>query len=160
MERNHNNNGSNRNNQLNDRVETKLNKLGLKIPPKLSVPITIKTPPSWIRIHRNIAYISGHGPQHSDGSIAGPFGKVGEELDVAEISIEQAYDSAKLAGLSILGSLKREIGSLDKITKWLHIRVMINTVPGFTKTTAVADGFSDLIVSLYGRHKGIHARSA
>ena len=62
--------------------------------------------------------------------------------------MEQAYESAKLAGLSILGSLKRKLGRLDKVTAWLQVRVMINAVDGFTQTTDVANGFSDLILSL------------
>ena len=66
----------------------------------------------------------------------------------------------KLACLSILGSLKRELGRLDKVAVWLQVRVMVNTVEGFTKTTDVADGFSDLILTLYGREVGMHARSA
>ncbi len=151
---------SNGNNGLKDSIEEKLNRLGLTLPPKLQLSSDVKTPPTWIRIHRNIAYISGHGPQNPDGSVAGPFGKVGEELAVNEISIEQAYHSAKLSGMSILGTLKREIGTLDRVNAWLQVRIMVNTVPGFTKTTYVADGFSELIISLYGNGKGEHARSA
>ena len=94
--------------------------------------------------------------QNPDGSIAGPFGKVGTK----DVSVEQGYESAKLAGLSILGSLKRELGRLDKVAAWLQARVMVNTVEGFTKTTDVANGFSDLILALYGREVGMHARSA
>ncbi len=136
-------NSSNGNSRPKDSIEEKLNMLGLTLPPKLQLPPTVRTPPTWIRIHRDIAYISGHGPQNPDGSVAGPFGKVKEEehedLAVAEISIEQAYHSAKLSGLSILGSLKRGLGKLDKVTAWLQVRVMVNTVAGFTKTTYVAD---------------------
>jgi enamine deaminase RidA (YjgF/YER057c/UK114 family) len=65
-----------------------------------------------------------------------------------------------LAGLSILGSLKRGLGRLDKVAAWLQVRVMINTVEGFTKIADVADGFSDLIFTLYGQEVGMHARSA
>ena len=56
--------------------------------------------------------------------------------------------------------LKRNIGNLDKVTAWLQVRVMINTVAGFTQTTIVDDGFSDLIIMLYGYERGLHARSA
>jgi len=51
--------------------------LGLKIPEPLKVPPNVKTPSTWVRVRGDKAYISGHGPQNSDGSIAGPFGKVG-----------------------------------------------------------------------------------
>jgi hypothetical protein len=101
-------------------------------------------------------HISGHRPQNYDGSIAEPFGKVGTN----DVSVDQGYESAKLAGLSILGTLKRELGTLDKVAAWLQIRVMVNTVEGFTKTADVADGFSDLILELYGQEVGMHARSS
>jgi len=139
-----------------DQIESKLNSLGLKIPPPLKVPPDVKTPSVWIRLRGDKAYISGHGPQNHDGSVAGPYGKVGTN----DVSVEQGYESAKLAGLSILGSLKRELGRLDKVAAWLQVRVMINTAEGFTKTANVADGFSDLILTLYGREVGTHARSA
>jgi len=144
------------NNQTKDNIQVKLDTLGLKIPEPLKVPPNVKTPSTWVRVRGNKAYISGHGSQNPDGSIAGPFGKVG----AGKVSVEQGYESAKLAGLSILGSLKRELGTLDKVTAWLQVRVMVNAVDGFTQTTDVANGFSDLILSLYGSEIGIHARSA
>jgi enamine deaminase RidA (YjgF/YER057c/UK114 family) len=140
----------------NDQIQSKLDSLGLKLPQPLKALPNVKTPSAWIRIWKDKAYISGHGPQNPDGSIAGPFGKVGTK----DISVEQGYESAKLACLSILGTLKRELGSLDKVVAWLQVRVMVNTVEGFTKTTDVANGFSDLIVELYGPDAGVHARSA
>jgi enamine deaminase RidA (YjgF/YER057c/UK114 family) len=140
----------------NDQIQSKLDSLGLKLPQPLKVPPNVKTPSAWIRIWKYKAYISGHWPQNPDGSIAGPFGKVGTK----DVSVEQGYESAKLAGLSILGSLKRELGTLDKVSAWLQVKVMVNTVEGFTKTTDVANGFSDLILELYGRDVGMHARSA
>jgi enamine deaminase RidA (YjgF/YER057c/UK114 family) len=139
-----------------DRIEAKLNSIGLKIPQPLKVPPNVKTPSVWIRLRGDKAYISGHGPQNPDGSVAGPFGKVGTN----DMTVEQGYESAKLACLSILGSLKRELGRLDKVVAWLQVRVMINTVEGFTKTADVADGFSDLVLTLYGQEVGMHARSA
>jgi YjgF/chorismate_mutase-like, putative endoribonuclease len=138
-----------------DEVETKLTSLGLRLQEPLKLPPSIKTPFTWVRIRGNQAYISGHGPQNSDGSVAGPFGKVGRE-----VSLEQAYESARLTGLSILGSLKRELGSLNCVTAWLQIRGMVNTAPGFIQTTSVINGFSDLILTLYGKKTGMHARSA
>ena len=140
----------------NDQIQSKLDSLGLKLPQPLKALPNVKTPSAWIRIWKDKAYISGHGPQNPDGSIAGPFGKVGTK----DISVEQGYESAKLACLSILGTLKRELGSLEKVAAWLQVRVMVNTVEGFTKTADVANGFSDLILELYGRDVGMHARSA
>jgi enamine deaminase RidA (YjgF/YER057c/UK114 family) len=139
-----------------DLIENTIVSLGLKIPEPPKLPPEIQTPFAWVRVRGNYAYISGHGPQNPDGSIAGPFGKVGGD----EVSVEQAYESAKLAGLSILGSLKREIGRLDLVTAWLQVRGMINATPEFKQTTAVINGFSDLILTLYGNEVGMHARSA
>jgi enamine deaminase RidA (YjgF/YER057c/UK114 family) len=138
-----------------DQIEAKIDRLGLRLPKRIKVPSDIRTPPAWVLRRGDKVYISGHGPQNPDGSVAEPFGKVG-----AEVSIEQGYESAKLAGLSILGSLKQELGSLYLVTAWLKVRVMVNTIPGFTLTTDVANGFSDLILKLYGPKIGIHARSA
>ena len=162
-----NNNNNNKNNTTtinSNQIETRLAAIGLKIPERLKVPPDVKTPSTWVRIRENKAYISGHGPQNPDGSVAGPFGKVvgvGQDVGLGEqVSVKQAYESAKLAGLSILGSLKRELGRLDRVTAWLQVRGMVNTVPGFTQTTDVINGFSDLILTLYGTEVGMHARSA
>jgi enamine deaminase RidA (YjgF/YER057c/UK114 family) len=136
-------------------VETKVEKLGLYLPPPLKVPPGVRVPFSWVRVRGNRAYISGHGPQQRDGSLAGPFGKVG-----ADLTVEQAYDSAKLTGLSILASLKRELGDLDRIAAWLRAFGMVNGTAGFKQQPSVINGFSDLILELYGAEAGQHCRSA
>jgi enamine deaminase RidA (YjgF/YER057c/UK114 family) len=136
-------------------VEAKIERLGLYVPPPLKVPPDVRVPFSWVRVRGNRAYVSGHGPQQRDGSLAGPFGKVG-----ADVSVEQAYESAKLTGLSILGSLKRELGDLDRVTAWLRVFGMVNGAPGFKQQPGVVNGFSDLILELYGADAGQHCRSA
>jgi enamine deaminase RidA (YjgF/YER057c/UK114 family) len=143
------------NNSNVDLIESRLNALGLKLPKPLKIASNIQTPFAWIRVRGNKAYISGHGPQNPDGSVAGPFGKVG-----AEVSLEQGYEASKLAGLSVLGNLKRELGSLDSVNAWLYVRGLVNAVATFTQTTNVVNGFSDLILSLYGSEIGKHARTA
>ncbi len=65
-----------------------------------------------------------------------------------------------MAGLSVLGNLKRELGSLDLINAWLSVRGMVRAATTFTQTTNVVNRFSDLILSLYGSEIGMHARSA
>jgi len=109
----------------------------------------------WIRIIGTRALISGHGPTAADGSLAQPLGKVGRE-----VSPEQAYTAARLTGLAILGSLKRELGDLDRIAAWSRVFGMVNSAPGFNKQPAVINGFTDLIVEVFGAEKGAHARSA
>jgi len=99
--------------------------------------------------------VSGHGPQSPDGSIARPIGKLGRE-----VSLDQGYLAAKLTALSILGSLKRELGDLDRVTAWTRLFGMVNSAPGFNQQPAVINGCSDLILELYGPEVGAHSRSA
>jgi enamine deaminase RidA (YjgF/YER057c/UK114 family) len=108
-----------------------------------------------VRVVGSRALFSGHGPTNADGSIAQPLGKVG-----AEVSLEQAYTAARLTGLAILGSLQRELGSLDRIASWVRILGMVNSAPGFIQQPAVINGFTDLIVEVFGPGVGAHARSA
>lgn len=136
-------------------IERRLAELGLALPPPIKVPPGVNLPFSFVRIHRGIAYISGHGPQNADGSVAGPFGKVG-----GDISIEQGYDAAKAVALSMLGSLQRELGDLDRVTAWLRLHGMVNCALDFAQQPAVINGCSDLILALYGADIGAHARSA
>ena len=109
----------------------------------------------WVRVHGNRAFVSGHGALAPDGSLARPLGKVGDDL-----TLEQGYQSARLAALAILASLKAEIGDLDRITAWLRVFGMVNAGRGFNRFPAVINGFSDLIMDLYGPERGSHARSA
>ena len=136
-------------------IETKLQELGFELPEPLKLPPGMKLPFPWVRVHGNRAYISGHGPQNADGSLSGPFGKVG--LDV---SVEQAQHCARLTALAILGSLKRELGDLNKVSAWLRVFGMVNSAPGFNQQPTVINGFTDLIIELYGPQRGRHARSA
>ena len=136
-------------------IEEQLEKLGLQLPPPIKVPPSVKLPFSFVRVRDGLAYISGHGPQNEDGSVAGPFGKLGVEL-----SVEQGYAAASLVALSMLGSLKRELGDLDRISAWLRVLGMVNCAPDFALQPAVINGFSDRILALYGAERGAHARSA
>ena len=85
-------------------IEAKLKKLGLTLPEPLKTPPGLKLPFKPVIVRGKHVYISGHAPQNPDGTIAGPFGKLGKEL-----TLEQGYQAAKLVGLSILGDLKRAI---------------------------------------------------
>jgi len=136
-------------------IESKLHDLGLVLPGPLILPPGVTLPFPWVRVHVSRAFISGHGPQNADGSLAGPLGKVG-----AEVSAEQARVAARLVGLSILASLKRQLGDLDRISAWLRILGMVNSAPGFNRQPDVINGFTDLIIELYGAQRGAHARSA
>lgn len=136
-------------------IEQKLQALGLVLPEPVKVPPDVKLPFSFVRVHGNRAYISGHGPLNTDGTIVTPGGKVGKDL-----TIDEAYRSARLVALAILSSLKRELGELDRVTTWLRVFGMVNSAPGFNQQPQVINGFSDLILELYGQERGQHARSA
>lgn len=136
-------------------IEQKLAQLGLVLPEPVKAPPGVKLPFAFVRVRGSRAFISGHGPQNPDGSIAEPFGQVG-----TDVTVEQGYEAAKLTALSILGSLKRELGDLERVTAWLKVLGMVNTAPGFSRQPLVINGFSDLILELYGPERGAHARSA
>lgn len=135
-------------------VERKLSELGLVLPELTQIPADVRLPFRWVRVVGKRVTISGHGPTQQDGSIAGPFGKVGREL-----SLEQGYEAAKLTALGMLASLRRELGSLDHLT-WLRAFGMVNAAPGFQSMPAVINGFSDVILSVFGPERGQHSRSA
>jgi len=136
-------------------IEARLHALGLILPEPLKLPPGVVLPFPWVRVHGHRAFVSGHAAQNTDGTLAGPFGKVG--LDV---SLEDAARLARLTALAILASLKRELGDLDRIAAWLRVFGMVNSAPGFNMQPAVINGFTDLIVDVYGAERGAHARSA
>jgi hypothetical protein len=136
-------------------IESKLAALGLVLPPPATPPPGVVLPFAFVRLVGNRALISGHGPQDADGSFARPLGKVG-----ADLTVEQGYHAARLIGLSILGSLKRALGDLDRVRAWTRVFGMVNSAPGFTMQPSVINGFSDLILMLYGPERGAHSRSA
>ena len=137
------------------RIAGKLAEMGLVLPPPLVPPGGIALPFQFVRLRGNRAFISGHGPLAPDGTVALPLGKVGREL-----TLEQGYTAARLTALAILGSLHRTLGDLDRITAWGRIFGMVNSAPGFDRQPAVINGFSDLVIELFGPEVGAHARSA
>jgi enamine deaminase RidA (YjgF/YER057c/UK114 family) len=136
-------------------IEQALTDLGLELPAPLRTPPGEELNFPWVRVLGDRAYISGHGPLEPDGSLAKPLGKVGAEVTEAE-----AYRAARLTALAVLSSLRSELGDLDRVRAWVRVFGMVNTTPGFTRMPAVINGFSDLIVQLWGPERGAHARSA
>ena len=136
-------------------VEARLTAPGLVLPPPIKRPAGVVLPFQPVRLVGNRAFISGHGPQAPDGSFAAPLGKLGRDL-----TVEQGYVAARLTAVSILSSLQRALGDLDRIAAWNRIFGMVNSAPGFNKQPSVINGFSDLILELYGPERGAHSRSA
>jgi enamine deaminase RidA (YjgF/YER057c/UK114 family) len=135
-----------------DQIDRRLEDLGLKLPEVFRGPPGFERKFDLVRSDGGVAYISGHGP--IDGSTVLFKGKVG-----AEISLEQAYEAARATALSILASLRSELGSLDRVASWSKALGLVNCAPGFNRTPAVIEGFTDLILELWGED-GKHARSA
>ena len=100
----------------------------------------------------NLLYLSGHGPAKADGTNI--IGKLG-----ADMSIEQGYDAAKQTGISILSTIKAELGDLNKVKRVVKVLGMVNCTDTFADQPKVINGFSDLMVAVFGE-KGKHARSA
>ncbi len=100
----------------------------------------------------NLLYLSGHGPTKADGTNI--TGKVGKDL-----TTEQGYDAAKQVGVAILSTLKAELGDLNKVKRVVKVLGMVNCTENFVDQPKVMNGFSDLMVAVFGE-KGKHARSA
>jgi len=130
------------------RIESRLDDLGLTLPAALVPPGNFQL----VKVFGGLAYISGHDP--FDGPTPLVQGVVGRDL-----TLEQGYEAARLTCLSILASLKRELGDLDRVTQWIRAVGYVQCAPGFEKNASVVNGFSDLIVELWG-DAGRHARSA
>ena len=130
-------------------IENKLAEMGLELP-------TPTVPPA----HRssavrtgNLVFVGGHVPRMPDGGMLHP-GKLGQD-----VTVEQGYEAAQRVMLNCLGSLKGEIGDLDKVTRVVKLLCMVNSAPGFGDQPRVANGDTDLLGNLYG-DRGRHARSA
>ena len=99
-----------------------------------------------------LVFLSGQGPVRPDGTFM--LGKVGRDLDLT-----QAKEAARLTGLQILAALRQELGDLDRVRRLVKTLGMVNCAPGFNRTPEVINGFSDLMVQVFG-DAGRGARSA
>ena len=134
-------------------IEEKLKKAGLELPATHPYPSPNRT--ACVEAG-NILYLSGHGT----GRAAMPlgckqFGKVG-----TEVSEQEAYVCAKAVALSMMASIKAEVGDLDRVKRVIRLYGMVNSAPGFDRQFAVIDGASDLFYELWGPEYGRHARAA
>jgi enamine deaminase RidA (YjgF/YER057c/UK114 family) len=98
----------------------------------------------------NLLFVSGTGPGKST-----PRGKVG-----AELTLDQGYQAARSSGLKILAAVRAALGSLDRVKRVVKVHGMVNSAPGFTDQPKVINGFSDLMVEVFGEAIGKHARAA
>lgn len=100
----------------------------------------------------NLLFVAGHGPTKADGS--NTIGKVGKDL-----TTEQGYEAARQTAISLLSTLKAELGDLNKVKRIVKVLGMVNCTETFTDQPKVINGFSDTMVAVFGE-KGKHARSA
>ena len=131
------------------RAEAKIKELGLTLPqpPK---PLGNYVP--GVRVG-NLLFLSGHGPIRVEGMPAVQ-GKVGRDL-----SLEDGYKAAREVGINLLGTARTLLGSLDKVKRVVKVLGMVNSAEGFGDQPKVINGFSDLMVEVFGEN-GRHARSA
>jgi len=129
-------------------AETRLAELKLTLPP---APKPVAT---YVTANRlgDLLYISGHGPLRADGTMI--LGRLGDDMDVATGQV-----AARQTGLAILATLRSTLGSLDKVERLIKVLGMVNCTPEFTEQPKVINGFSDLMVEVFGE-AGRGARSA
>lgn len=129
-------------------IEKRLDELGITLPSQRNAAANYLIG----NISGDMLYMSGQGPRSADGTMS--TGKVG-----SEVTLEQGYADARLTGINMLGALKHMLGDLDRVVKVVKVFGMVNSAPGFTGHPKVINGFSDLMVEVFGE-AGRHARSA
>ena len=137
------------------KVEDRLAERGLILPEPLKIPEGMVLPFPEVNIRGDRAVISGQGPLNLDGTLSGPFGKVG-----VDVTVEEANKLAEMTGLAMISALNRALGDLDRVTGWVRVFGMVNCAPEFSQQPAVINGFSNLILDVFGPDIGRHARSA
>jgi len=129
-------------------AEARLKQLGIALPP---VPTPLANYVRAVQVG-DLLFLAGHGP-HKDGRLAF-VGKLGRDL-----TVEQGRESARLVGLNLLASAREALGSLDRVKRIVKVLGMVNSADGFHDQPQVINGFSDLMVEVFGE-AGRHARSA
>lgn len=128
--------------------DKKLKELGIELYPPT------KPMANYVKVVRtgNLLFFAGHGPTKADNSNI--TGKVGKDL-----TLDQGYEAAKQTGIALLSTLKAEVGDLNKVKRIVKVLGMVNCTENFIDQPKVINGFSDLMVAVFGE-KGKHARSA
>ena len=129
-------------------AEDRIRELGLQLP-EVAVPVANYVPA--VRTG-NLLFVAGQVPRGADGQMI--TGKVGDSMGV-----DDAYAAARICGLYALAAAKAAIGDLDNIVRVVRVMGLVNAVPDFTQQPAVINGFSDLMVEVFGE-AGRHARVA
>jgi len=126
--------------------DERLLELGFELPEQPQLPFTPRLRP--VVLHGGLAYLSGNGDLHTRG-------RVGDD-----VSIEQAAAAARATAHLMCRVLRDELNSLDRVDRWVKVLVLVRSAPGFGDQPAVANGFTEAIVELWGEARGLCARSA
>lgn len=130
-------------------IESRIAELKLELPPAPK-PVAVYKP---VVVVGGLAYVSGHGPLKPDKSLI--TGRVGADLD-----LNAGKAAARQVGLAILSTLRAQLGTLDRVKRLIKVLGMVNSTPDFKDHPAVINGFSELIVEIWGPENGMGARSA
>lgn len=134
---------------MNPTPESRFAELRLQLPPAPK-PVAVYKP---LVIFGNAAYVSGHGPVRSDGTLIA--GVVGRDL-----TLDEGKAAARQVGLAILATLREQLGSLDRVKRLIKVLGMVNSAPDFYDHPKVINGASELFAAVWGPDLGIGARSA
>lgn len=138
-----------------NRPSDRLAGLGIALPRPWTLPSGLIIHAEFVRVVGRRLTISGHVPLNDDGTIAGPFGRVG-----AEVSTAQAKASAERAMLAIFASIVRELNTLDRVADWVRVFGMVNAAADFHDYPSVIDAASRLVYKVFGPDAGRHSRVA
>jgi len=121
---------------------------------KIDLPAVQNAAGTYVRAVRtgNLLFTAGHAPVRADGSVI--FGKLGQDLDA-----DAGYEAARVTGLAVLATIRDELGSLDKVVRFVRVGGFVNATADFIEHTKVVNGASDLFVEVFG-DAGKHARVA
>ena len=127
-------------------ADARLRELGIELPPIPALPSQPRLVPLFV--HEGLGYLSGIGP-------VGTAGVVG-----ADLSAEEGYAAARETALLALRRIVDALGSLDAVDRWIKVLGFVRSAPGFGDQPSVVNGFTELVVSVYGEERGLCARSA
>jgi enamine deaminase RidA (YjgF/YER057c/UK114 family) len=134
---------------MNANPETRLTELGIVLPPSPK-PLGVYKP---VLVIGKFLYVSGQGPMRADGSLI--IGRLGDSM-----SLEDGKLAARQAGLTMLSTIKSQIGDLNGIKRIVKVLGMVNSTPDFGQHPAVINGFSELMAGVFGEDYGVGVRSA
>jgi enamine deaminase RidA (YjgF/YER057c/UK114 family) len=134
---------------MNTNIENRLSELNLVLPPAPK-PLGVYKP---VVVAGSFLYVSGQGPMRADGSLI--IGRVGDNL-----TLEDGKAAARQVGLTMLSTIKSQIGDLSKLKRLVKVLGMVNCTPEFSMHPAVINGFSELMSEVFGEENGVGVRSA